>query len=123
MNIPGYLKIKICCLVFLLSPVNLAPAYSEDLFEDLFFDGVENKEIIRAVDRRQRKAMRRFRSSKLNRMSLIANQIGKESYSDYSMGIATSKLNPADIRYIQTSPQSTINDTLKFVPGVRGGNF
>jgi len=123
MNIPGYLKIKICCLVFLLSPVNLAPAYSEDLFEDLFFDGVENKEIIRAVDRRQRKAMRRFRSSKLNRMSLVAHQIGKESYSDYSMGIATSKLNPADIRYIQTSPQSNINDTVKFVPGVRGGNF
>lgn len=123
MDIPGFLKIKICCLVFLLSPIILAPAYSEDLFGNLFIDGVENKEIIRAVDRRQREAIRRFRSSKLNRMSLVANQIGKESYADYSIGIATSKLNPADIRYIQTSPQSTINDTLKFVPGVRGRKF
>ena len=38
-------------------------------------------------------------------------------------GIATTKFNSKDIEYIQQSPQPNINDTLKFVPGMRGADF
>lgn len=44
-------------------------------------------------------------------------------YFDDLTGMATTIFNSTDIRYIQKSPQSNINDTLKFVPGIRGGKL
>jgi hypothetical protein len=100
------------------------PTYCDDLFMDLFGEGLSQSDWeLSRVKRFPQAGLAQTRATKRNRISPSGRKIIKEDYFDDSTGIATTKFNSKDIEYIQTSPQSNINDTLKFVPGIRGGNL
>lgn len=99
------------------------PAYCDDLFMDIFGEDSHSDRNSLNDDRFMREDLRHKGPARRNGMNRSDRKIEKEDYFDNSTGIATTKFNSKDIKYIQTSPQSNINDTLRFVPGIRGGNF
>ena len=108
----------------LMMTIITTPAYCNDLFMDLLGeDSSQSDRELSRDNRFQQKELAQTGATKRNRIMRKGRKINREDYFDDSTGIATTKFNSTDIEYIQMSPQSNINDTLKFVPGIRGGNF
>lgn len=118
-----YYRTKNTSYLLLLLFFMTTPAYCDDLFMDIFDE--ESRSDLKSLkdDMFKRSGIKHNGTARRNEMQRSDRKIEKEDYFDNSTGIATTKFNSKDIEYIQTSPQSNINDTLKFVPGIRGGNF
>lgn len=117
-----YKILKWPCIVLLHTLVS-TQSFAEDQFEDILLGRAEN-----TFDRDQsRESIARpgRGSSKRgqNKLNNKPEHSGADVYLDMSSGIATTKFRSKDIEYIQQSPQPNINDTLKFVPGMRGAAF
>lgn len=109
--------------LLLLVLVMLTPAYCDDLFMDMFGEASHSDGKSLKDDRFKRTGIQHNGAARRNGMQRSDRKLEKDDYFENSTGRATTKFNSKDIEYIQMSPQSNINDTLKFVPGIRGGNF
>lgn len=117
-----YKILKWPCIVLLHTLVS-TQSFAEDQFEDILlgrpentFDRDQSRESIARPDRRSTKRVQ-------NKLNNKPQNSGNDVYFDMSSGIATTKFSSKDIGYIQQSPQPSINETLKFVPGMRGADF
>lgn len=90
---------------------------------DLFDDGAQSDRYVSEIYTSRRPNLRHAKVTKKSGKPLGQKVIRDKVTFDAFTGIAVTKFNSEDIRYIQISPQYNINDTLKFVPGLRGGNF
>ena len=118
-----YYRTKNTSYLLLLLLFMTTPAYCDDLFMDIFGKYSHSDRNSLNDDRFMREDLRHKGAARRSGMNRSDRKIENEDYFDNSTGIATTKFNSKDIEYIQLSPQSNINDTLKFVPGIRGGNF
>ena len=117
-----YKPLKWPCIVLLYALVS-TQSFAEDKLEDILMGRPENTfdrdQFRESIARPGRGSKKRVQNQPNNK----PQHSGADVYFDMSSGIATTKFSSKDIEYIQQSPQPSINDTLKFVPGMRGADF
>lgn len=112
-----------CLFLALMYMFCSTQSFAEDSFANILMDHPE-KSFHR--DQFSGSVVHTGRGSKNHRISKKRNKSRASELADFfdmSTGIATTRFSAKDIEYIQQSPQPSINDTLKFVPGMRGEDF